>query len=158
DLQGLEEGTYYVKIDAYDRVGSVLTKPRSVDPADPASRDENESEEFLVIRGETEVEAPNPRAASVPSLIDAWITVAAKQLSSRQKGDLPTPDQFTGAWQQPTGASVRGDVHFKLEGGPASGYTVTMPGLLRKVELSILRSPDRLGVLRLNLEPARGTS
>src|SRR5262249_38627918 len=54
--------------------------------------------------------------------------------------------------------SVRGDVHFKLEGGPASGYTVTMPGLLRKVELSILRSPDRLGVLRLNLEPARGTS
>ena len=51
DLQSLEEGTYFLKVDAYDADGALLTKPRHVDEDDPTSRAENESERFLVIRG-----------------------------------------------------------------------------------------------------------
>ena len=68
DLQSLEEGSYFVRVDAYDQDGAILTQPRQLDASNPNSRSENESEYFLVVREGVEVVAPPPRAIDWPFL------------------------------------------------------------------------------------------
>jgi len=157
DLQVLEEGAYYLKVDAYDQSGALLTKRRPVDPNNLEGRSENESEYFLVTRGldSADVEPPEPRVIHVPSFVDAYVTVAARQLSSG-KPDLPVRRvAITGAWSEPLSASVRGDVHFELQGEGIAGYGVVIPGLIRKLELAILEHPEQLGALRLSMADAK---
>ena len=38
DLQSLEEGTYFLKVDGYDADGALVTTSRRIDAADPNSR------------------------------------------------------------------------------------------------------------------------
>lgn len=155
DLHALDEGTYFVKVDAYDQSGAILTRPRPIDSTHPKSRAENESELFLIIRGGSEVDVPQPRAVMVPSLFDAWMMVCEQRLSGRE--DLPFPDreQMMGAWMEPIGGTVRGDVHFRLDSPDTPGFTVVMPGMLRKIELATLEHPEYLGMFRLNFSKAR---
>jgi hypothetical protein len=160
DLSTLDEGTYYLKVDAYDQNGSLLTQRRPLDPDKPDSRAENESDYFLVLSGvdETEVEAPEPRLIRVPSLLDAYVSVAGRV---RQKTDAEGPvdrQSITGAWDQPLAASLRGLVHFELEGHPWQGYAVAVPAVFRRIELSILDHPEQLGLLRLDCVEARNSA
>jgi hypothetical protein len=48
-------------------------------------------------------------------------------------------------------APTRGDVHFRLESAEASGHTVVLPAVFRKVEAEIVAHPEHLGLYRLNL-------
>jgi len=156
DLQSLEEGTYFAKIEAYDESGAFLAKRHALNPDDDNSRAENESELFLVIRGETDIETPEPRAVYVRSLHDAWTAVATRNLASFDSP--PDRSTLTGQWLEPVGAPLRGDVHFRMEGEELAGYTVTVPGLLRKIELATIQNPGQLGVLRVNLADVRSLS
>jgi len=152
DLQMLDEGTYYLKLDAYDQNGALLTQQRPIDPNSSEGRAENESEYFLATRGieGRELEPPEPRVVHVASLHDAYLAASARHLSS--KYDEPQPDlsTATGSWNQPVNASVRGDVTFELQGEVWAGYGVAVPGLFRKLELAILGQPRHLGVIRLD--------
>lgn len=151
DLQSLEEGTYFVKVDAYDSNGNLLTTTWKLDPRNPNSRAENESEYFLVVRGETEVEQPEARAVFTASLIDAWASVATRALGAKPSSEPPELGKLHGRWSEPLRAPTRGDVHFALDHEDGGGHAVVVPGLLRKVELEILAHPEHLGLYRLNL-------
>jgi DNA phosphorothioation-dependent restriction protein DptH len=151
DLQSLEEGTYFVKVDAYDANGNLLTTVGKLDPRSPLSHPENESEYFLVVRGETEVEEPEPRAVFATSLLDAWAALAARALGGKERVDPQNISGLYGRWAEPMKAPTRGDVHFALEHSDGAGQTVVVPGLFRKVEAEILAHPEQLGLYRLNL-------
>jgi DNA phosphorothioation-dependent restriction protein DptH len=158
DLQSLEEGTYYVRVDAYDQDGAVLTQPRRIDPNDPKSRFENESEYFLVVREGVEVVALAPRAIDLYSFLTCWIEANVRALAGDDNDDLMARGSVTGSWTEPIGSAVRGDAHFKLEGGGMTGFTVVVPSLLRRLELTTLENPDHLGRFQLNLAKARSTA
>lgn len=156
DLQGLEEGTYYLKVDAYDADGAILTKPRRVDESDERSRAENESERFLVVRGkDTEVVPDDVRATFVSSLLDAWTRVAAKALGAKKREPVPDRAAVRGEWDEPMGAPLKGDVHFEFRGDGFSGFAVVVPSLLRRIQREILEHPDQLGVYALSFRKAR---
>jgi DNA phosphorothioation-dependent restriction protein DptH len=151
DLQALEEGTYFAKVDAYDSNGNLLTTVRRIDPQDETSRPENESEYFLVVRGGTEVEEPETRAVFASSLIDAWASLASRALGAKSPVDPPKLAELCGRWAEPMKAPPRGDVHFRLENLDAAGHTIVVPSLFRKVEAEVLAHPEHLGLYRLNL-------
>ena len=155
DLQELEEGTYYLKVDAYDQNGALLTQRRPIDPEHPQGRSENESDYFLLTRGSTEIEPPQPRVIHVPSLIDAYAAISARNIGSKSAEDPPNLRTATGCWNQSVQSSVRGDVYFELRGEPWVGYGIVLPGLFRKLELTILDHSDQLGFLRLELSEAK---
>ncbi|WP_437681670.1 hypothetical protein [Sorangium sp. So ce131] len=143
DLQGLEEGTYYLKVDAYDAEGAQLTRQRPVDEKD-SNRAENESEQFLVVRDTVDIEEPDVRAVFVTSLLEAWTLVAAKSLGAKQREAVPDRAAIRGAWDVAVGAPPRGDVRFELSGSVFAGYTVVVPAVLRRLELALLEHPDHL--------------
>lgn len=151
DLQSLEEGTYFVKVDAYDANGNLLTTTLKLEPRNPDSRAENESEYFLVVRGDTEVEQPEVRAIFTASLVDAWASLATRALGAKPPNDPPEIAKLYGRWNEPVRAPTRGDVHFSLDHEDGGGHAVVVPGLLRKVELEVLAHPEHLGLYRLNL-------
>ncbi|WP_158626543.1 hypothetical protein [Corallococcus interemptor] len=157
DLQALEEGTYYLKVDAYDAEGALLTRPRRVDPGDESSRAENESERLLVVREGTPIEDPDVRAVFMGSLLEAWTEAAARVLGSRsRKGEaLPKRGEVRGAWDVPVGAPVRGSAHFELKSEGFAGFSVVVPALLRRAELDLLTHPERLAVYALSFREAR---
>src|SRR5690606_35150060 len=140
DLEGLDEGTYFLRVDAYDAEGTLLTTPRRIDPRDETSRAENESEPFLVVREEVVIDDPDVRATFVPSMLAAWLRGALKALDGKSREPVPARE-LTGSWNQPVGASVKGDVRFDIETEGFHGYAIVVPGLLRKVEVAFLSSP-----------------
>lgn len=147
----LDEGAYFVRVEAYDKDGTVITTHRKLDPAKPDSRMENESGLFLVTRDKTATTPPEPRAVFVPSLMDAWVAVSSRKEAKGELAAVPLAE-ITGAWLEPITATPRGDVHFELEGAPGVlGYQVLVPGLLRRLELEILGAPEQLGALRMVL-------
>lgn len=154
DLEGLDEGTYFLRVDAYDGEGTLLTTPRRIDPRDENSRAENESEPFLVVREEVVIDDPDVRATFVPSVLAAWLRGALKALDGKSREPVP-PRELTGSWNQPVGASVKGDVRFDIETEGFHGYAIVVPGLLRKVEVAFLSSPRALGVYQMALGSAR---
>src|SRR5205085_1376477 len=145
DLQELEEGTYFIKVDGYDAEGALLSKPRRVDPKDSGSRAENESERFLIVKESIEVEDKDVRAVFIPSLLDAWMEVASKALGIRKQEPVPSRKLLRGRWDEPVGAPPKGDAHFELVTEGFAGYTVVLPSMLRRIELSILEQPTRMG-------------
>lgn len=156
DLQSLEEGTYFLRVDAYDTDGALLTKPRRIDDEDPNSRAENESERFLVVRGkDTSVAPEDVRAVFVPSLLDAWTRVATKALSARRRGPVPERSAIRGVWDEPMGAPLKSDVHFELAAEGFNGFSIVVPSTLRRVERDILEHPDRLVVNALSFLEVR---
>lgn len=154
DLAALDEGTYFLRVDAYDAAGALLTTPLRVDPRDERSRAENESEPFLVVRDAVVIEDVDVRATFVPSLLAAWLRGAVKALDGTTREPVPSRD-LTGAWNQPIGASVKGEVRFDIEADGFHGYAVVVPGLLRKVQVEFLSNPRALGVYQLALGLAR---
>lgn len=155
DLESLDEGTYFLRVDAYDAEGTLLTTPRRIDPKDEGSRAENESEPFLVVREEVVIDEPDIRATFVPSLLAVWLRGALKALDGRTREPVPTRSDLTGSWNQPVGASVKGDVRFDVESDGFHGFAVVVPGLLRKVEVTFLNSPRALGVYAMALGHVR---
>jgi hypothetical protein len=155
DLESLDEGTYFLRVDAYDAGGALLTTPRRLDPKNEASRAENESEPFLVVREEVVIEDPDARATFVPSLLAAWIRGGLKALDGTTRESVPSRASLAGSWNQPIGASVKGDVRFDLESEGFNGFAVVVPGLLRKVESMFLGNPRALGVYSMALGEAR---
>jgi hypothetical protein len=152
DLQVLEEGTYFVRIDAYDQDGAVLTQTRRLDPANPNSRAENESEYFLVVREGVEVVAPPQRAVDVPSFLTSWVETHIRSRAAITDDDaVGSRETVTGTWTEPVGSAIKGEVHFKLEGEGLAGFTIVVPSILRRLELSILENPDQLGRYQINL-------
>ncbi|MGI9067834.1 MAG: ATP-binding protein [Pyrinomonadaceae bacterium] len=159
DLQSLEEGTYFTRVDAYDQDGALLTQPRKLDPADPNSRSENESEYFLVVREGVEVVAPAPRAIDLYSFAACWVEANLRSIAADTDEDAIAPrGSITGSWAEPVGSAIKGEAHFKLEGEGVSGFTVIVPSLLRRLELSSLEHPDQLGRFHLNLGNVRNTT
>jgi len=154
DLEGLDEGTYFLRVDAYDAEGTLLTTPRRIDPRDDTSRAENESEPFLVVREEVVIDDADVRATFVPSVLAAWLRGALKALDGKSREPVPARE-LTGSWNQPVGASVKGDVRFDIETEGFHGYAIVVPGLLRKVEVAFLSSPRALGVYQMALGSAR---
>lgn len=155
DLQSLEEGTYFLKVDAYDADGALLTKPRNVED-DPTLRAENESERFLVIRGtDPEVVPDEVRSIFAPSLLDAWVRVSVKALSAKKREPIPVRTTVRGDWDEPMGAPLRGDVHFELIGDGFTGFSIVVPSALRRVEREILQHPDQLGRFSLSFHDVR---
>jgi hypothetical protein len=75
DLESLDEGTYFARVDAYDAEGVLLTTPQRIDPKEESSRAENESEPFLVVREEVVIDDPDVRSTFVPSVLAAWLEV-----------------------------------------------------------------------------------
>ncbi|MFO0570174.1 MAG: hypothetical protein U0263_31310 [Polyangiaceae bacterium] len=156
DLQQLEEGTYFLRVDAYDADGGLLTKPRRVDEDDPASRAENESERFLVIRGkETDVVPEETRAVYAPSLLDAWARAAARALSAKKREAPPDRSLVRGEWDEPMGAPLKGDVHFELKGEGFAGFAIVVPSMLRRIERDILEHSEQLGLYALSFLDVR---
>lgn len=158
EFAGLEEGTYFLKVDAYDQNGALLTEPRPVDPAKPDGRAENESDFFLVTNGVDpgEIELPTPRVTRVPSALDAYFLMAGRQRTADEE-EAPSYDTIVGAWNEPIAASLKADVFFELQ-GPWEAYAVVMPSVFRRLELDILRHPELLGQLRLDCNDVRETS
>lgn len=154
DLEALDEGTYFLRVDAYDGEGTLLTTPRRIDARDETSRAENESEPFLVVREEVVIDDPDVRATFVPSMLVAWLRGALKALDGKAREAIPTRD-LAGSWNQPVGASVKGDVRFDIETEGFHGYAIVVPGLLRKIEVAFLSSPRALGVYQMALSAAR---
>jgi DNA phosphorothioation-dependent restriction protein DptH len=156
DLQSLEEGTYFLKVDAYDTDGVLLTKPRHVDEEDPASRAENESERFLVVRGsEAEVVPDDVRSTFAPSLLDTWVRLATRVLSSKKREPVPARASVRGEWDEPMGAPPKGDVHFDLAGEGFTGFSIVVPSTLRRIEREILEQPEKLGPYALSFLDVR---
>lgn len=162
DLDGLEEGTYFLRVEAYDESGAVLLQPRRIDPADERSRFEHESDVFLVTRGESSEPQPEPtRAIFAASLSEAWLLAASRGIDQKKKADdadPPSRPQIHGSWQEPIGAAPKGDVHFQLEGAGMDGYTVVLPAILRRLELELLAHPHELAGLQVDLSAARSVS
>jgi DNA phosphorothioation-dependent restriction protein DptH len=155
ELRGLEEGTYFAKVDAYDHNGALLTQTQPVDPANEAGRRENESDPFLIVHEGAAVEPVSARAVNVASLGQGWVLAAMRALGGSRKDSLPADlGDATGAWQEPRGALARGTVHFPLEGSGLEGYAVVMPAILRRLEFEILEHPDTTGTFRLDLRRA----
>lgn len=155
DLESLDEGTYFLRVDGYDGEGALLTTPRRIDPKDDSSRAENESEPFLVVREEVVIDDPDVRATFVPSLLAGWLRGALTALDGKTREPVPTRHDLTGSWNQPVGASVRTDVRFDLETDGFHGFAVVVPGLLRKIEVTFLTNPRALGVYQMALGLAR---
>jgi len=155
DLKTLDEGTYFLRVDAYDGDGALLTTPRRIDLKDEDSRAENESEPFLVVQEEVIIDDPDVRATFVPSILAAWLRGALKALDGKTREPVPTRRSLSGSWNQPVGASVKGDVRFDLETDGFHGFAVVVPGLLRKVEVEFLQSPRAIGVYQMALGQAR---
>lgn len=162
DLEGLEEGTYYLRVEAYDASGAVLLQPRRIDPADERSRFEHESDVFLVTRGESSEPEPEPtRAIFTASLSEAWLLAASRGIGQKKKADdaaPPSRSQIHGSWQEPVGAAPKGDVHFQLEGAGMDGYTVVLPAILRRLELEFLAQPHAVAGLQVDLSATRSVS
>jgi hypothetical protein len=154
DLEVLDEGTYFLRVDAYDLEGALLTTPRRIDPKDETSRAENESEPFLVVREEVVIDGPEVRATFVPSLLAAWLRGTLKALDGKTRESVPSLN-LTGLWNQPIGTSVKGDVCFDLETEGFQGFSVVVPGLLRKVEVAFLDNPRAVGAYAMKLNQAR---
>lgn len=154
DLDLLDEGTYFIRVDAYDAQGALLTTSRRIDPRDEHSRAENESEPFLVVREEVLIDDPDVRATFVPSLLAGWLKGVLKALDGAAREAVPDRN-LSGSWNQPIGAAVKGDVRFDIETAGFHGYAVVVPGLLRKIELEFLIKPRNLGVCQLALGLAR---
>ncbi|MFT3769609.1 MAG: hypothetical protein QM820_29590 [Minicystis sp.] len=146
DLQGLDEGTYFLKVDGYDSDGALLTLQRRLDDEDERSRAENESEPFLVVRDAVEVVPDEVRATFVASLLEAWTAVAAKLLGGKQREPVPDRGALRGTWDQVIGAPPKGDVRFELTGAGFAGYTILVPALLRRLEISLLEHPEHVGL------------
>jgi hypothetical protein len=155
DLSALDEGTYTLKVDGYDENGALLTKPKRLVEDDPTSRAENESEPFLVVRGDVPVEPEDVRSVFVSSLLEAWARVAAKCLGGKDREAVPPRADVRGSWDQPIGVPPKGDVRFELESAGFAGYTVRTPAILRRVELSILEEPDHVGTRTLSFVEVR---
>jgi DNA phosphorothioation-dependent restriction protein DptH len=157
--QGLEEGTYYLRVEGYSEDGAVLTKSRAAEgealPQGARQRAENESETFLFVDEDVDIEPAEPRATLVGSLREAWVELGKRALGGKKKERLPPVVGITGAWRETLGIAARGDVHFELHGEGSDGFTVVVPGILRRLECAILDASDRLGVVRLNLKGAR---
>lgn len=151
DLQGLEEGTYFLKVDAYDSSGSLLTTVLRLDPDNDESRAENESEYFLVVRGGAEIEEPEARTVFAPSLTDAWAGIATRALGTDAQSPVPDPLGFFGRWTEPLNAPLKGDVHFRLEDSESVGHSIVVPSLLRKLETEVLSNHEHFGLYRINL-------
>lgn len=158
DLQSLEEGTYFFRVDAYDQDGAILTQPRKLDPTNPSSRSENESEYFLVVREGVEVVAPPPRAIDFASFTASWVEANIRAISSDGDEPIAARNAVTGSWAEPIGSVVKGETHFRLEGEGFAGFTVVVPALLRRLEVTILENPDQFGRYHINLSKARSTS
>ncbi|MGL3104615.1 hypothetical protein [Bradyrhizobium sp. BR 1432] len=155
DLTSLDEGTYFLRVDAYDAEGTLLTTPRRIDPKDESSRAENESEPFLVIRDEVIIDEPDVRATFVPSLMGAWLRGALKALDGKVREEVPGRAGLTGSWNHPVGASVKGDLRFNIETDGFHGFAVVVPALLRKIEVTFLDNPRDFGVYSMVLGGAR---
>jgi len=150
------EGVCWLRVEAFDRSGALITTRRLLDPNDPQGRAENESERFLVVREGVDVEPEPPRAVYVGSFLDAWLAASARLLGEGGGGDEALDrTRVRGVWHEPVAASVRGDAHFAFETPGLAGFTVVVPGLLRRVELDILEKPDRLGHFRIELAPGQ---
>ncbi len=159
DLQALEEGTYFLKVDAYDADGALLTKPRCVDEDEPKSRAENESEMFIVVRGtDIDVVPEEPRSIFCSSLLDAWVRVAMKGLSAKKRESVPKRAAVHGEWDEPMGAPLKGDVYFELKNEGFTGLSIVVPSALRRIEREILEHPDNLGVYMLSFVDVRTVS
>ena len=109
DLEGLDEGTYFLRVDAYDSEGALLTTTRRMDPKDETSRAENESEPFLLVRQDVVIDDADVRATFVPSLLAAWLRGALKALDGKTREPVPNRSDLSGSWNQPVGASVKAD-------------------------------------------------
>jgi hypothetical protein len=150
DMQALEEGTYFVRVDAYDQDGTVLTQPKKLDAADPHSRTENESEYFLVVRKDVEVVAATPRAIEVPSFLVSWVEANIRSMAGSEEDPLASRDSVVGLWTESLSSQIKGEAHFKLEGDGFAGFTIAMPSLLRRLEATILDNSSQLGRYQLN--------
>jgi DNA phosphorothioation-dependent restriction protein DptH len=155
DLVGLDEGTYFIRVDAYDTDGALITTPRRIVPNDDTSRAENESEPFLVVREDVVIDDPEVRATFLPSLLAAWLRGALKALDGKTREPVTSRSDLKGSWNQPVGASVKGDVRFDIETDGFHGFAVVVPGLLRMVEVNFLNNPRALGVYSMSLGEAR---
>lgn len=142
DLRHLDEGTYFVKVDAYDANGGLLTTPRHIDSGAGGGRSENESAPFLLVREGVDV-APEPaRATFVSSFLDAWVQAGVQALGGKAREAIPERATAKGRWSQAVGTRTKGDVHFELEGESFGGFSVVVPSLLRTVELAVLQKPE----------------
>jgi DNA phosphorothioation-dependent restriction protein DptH len=150
DLQGLEEGTYFVRVDGYDQDGAVLTQPKKLDPMDPHSRGENESDYFLVVRKDVEIVPATPRAIEVPSFLVSWVEANIRSITAGGEDALTARDAVVGTWAEPLNAPIKGEAHFRLEGDGFAGFTISVPSLIRRLEATILENPDQLGRYQLN--------
>lgn len=159
DLQALEEGTYVLKVDAYDADGALLTRPRRVDEEDPNSRAENESERFLVVHGsDVDIVPEEPRSIFCASLLDAWARVTTKGLGAKKREVVPDRAAVRGEWDEPMGAPLKGDVYFELKGEGFTGLSIVVPSTLRRIERGLLENADRLGVHSLSFLDTRAVS
>lgn len=154
ELRSLPEGTYVLRVNAYDKDGTLITTPERVEAEELRSRFENESDPFLIVHEKTAVIESEPRAIPVPSLMDGWVAATTKA-----KADVDvSPGDVTGAWAEPINAAVRGDTHFRLSGEGMAAYAIVIPGLLRKFEHATLSNPEQLGALAVRLEQVRRQS
>jgi DNA phosphorothioation-dependent restriction protein DptH len=150
----LTEGTYFMRIEAFGADGAILTKSVELDKTQLNGRRENESENFLVVFGGAVVDPPDePRAVFANSLMDCYFALRAKSLlaQSKTKEEFPSRQTMIGSWDAPSGSAARAEVYFALSSPGTSGRTIRMPGLLRKIELSILDNPTHLSGYQLNL-------
>jgi len=159
DLQSLEEGTYFLKVDAYDADGALLTRPRRVNEDDPSSRAENESERFLVVRGaDLDIIPEEPRSTFCSSLLDGWVRVAVKTLAAKKRDMIPERATVHGQWDEPMGAPLKEDVYFELKSEGLTGFSIVVPSTLRRIEREILEHADTLGVYALSFVDVRTAS
>jgi hypothetical protein len=155
ELDALEEGTYYLKVDAYDDNGAVLTRPHHIGE-DDSRRAENESERFLVVKGgDVDVEERDVRAIFVASLTEAWTRAASRALGEARRDVPPDRPKTRGTWAEPVGAAPKGDAHFELSGDAMAGFSVVVPALLRKIELTFLEKPGELVLSSISFTAAR---
>jgi DNA phosphorothioation-dependent restriction protein DptH len=153
----LTEGTYFMRVEAFGADGAILTKSVELDETQFNGRRENESENFLVVFGGAVVDPPDePRAVFANSLMDCYFALRTKSLlaQSKTKEEYPSHQTMIGSWDTPSGSAARAEVYFALSSSGTSGRTIRMPGLLRKIELSILDNPTHLGGYQLNLRNA----
>lgn len=146
DFDAVEEGTYFLRVHAYDKSGAVLDVSRE---AEGETRAENESELFLITRGDTDVDEAVQRTVRVSSLLEGWARAAAKVLTAGE-AEVPDLKSVGGTWAEAAGATPRNEVHFRLAGERLQGYEVVVPALIRKLEYVILKDPEHLGPCRIN--------
>ena len=113
---------------------------------------------FLAVREGVEVVAPPPRAIDLQSFASSWVEADLRSSTAETDEDaLARRDTVTGTWAEPIGEVIKGETHFKLEGEGFAGFTVVVPALLRRLELTILENPNQLGRYHINLSKARNT-